>query len=120
MPRRNATFATALRVITRLASVTYRKEGDVYGIGLRPPPAVDPTTEEAAGPERAQTSAKEAREKALVQFEHAAIFTGLALGSALDGGKAPPSKARRPVPSVPSWTATPCGSSLTAGAMAVK
>jgi hypothetical protein len=71
---RDATFATALRVITRLANVTYRKEGDVYVIGLRQPPAVETTTTEAAPPEQAQTPAEQTWEKIPIQFNHVAIF----------------------------------------------
>jgi hypothetical protein len=71
---RDATFATALRVITRLASVTYRKEGDVYVIGLRQPPAVETTTTERTPPETAQTPTEQTSEKIPIQFNHAAIF----------------------------------------------
>jgi hypothetical protein len=71
---RDSTFATALRVITRLANVTYRKEGDVYVIGLRQPPTVEPTTTEAAPPEQAQTPAEQTWEKIPIQFNHVAVF----------------------------------------------
>jgi hypothetical protein len=82
---RDATFATALRVVTRLAGVTYRKEGDVYVIGLRPPPVVETTTTEAAAPEQPQAPSEPAVEKIPLQSTSAAIFAYLFNGRVAPG-----------------------------------
>jgi hypothetical protein len=72
---RDAEFTTALRVITRLAGVTYRKERDVYVIGLRQPPAVEPAAIEPAAPDLPQIpSASTTVEKIPIQANHVAIF----------------------------------------------
>jgi hypothetical protein len=80
---RETTFASALRVLTRLAGVTYRKEGDVYVITLRQPPAVEPTTTEAAVPEPPQRSTEPTVEKIPVLFNDAVIFAYAFRGSVL-------------------------------------
>jgi hypothetical protein len=82
---RDATFATALRVVTRLAGVTYRKEGDVYVIGLRPPPVVETTTTEAAAPDQPQAPSEPAVEKIPLQSTSAAIFAYLFNGRVAPG-----------------------------------
>jgi hypothetical protein len=82
---RDATFATALRVVTRLAGVTYRKEGDVYVIGLRPPPVVETTTTEATAPEQPQAPSEPAVEKIPLQSTSAAIFAYLFNGRVAPG-----------------------------------
>ena len=51
-------FTTALRTLLRLTpGVTYRKEGDIYVIGVRQPPAEQPATREEVQPPD-QTSAQ--------------------------------------------------------------
>ncbi|HEV8454983.1 MAG TPA: hypothetical protein VGQ24_08840, partial [Gemmatimonadales bacterium] len=80
---RDTAFASALRVITRLAGVTYRKEGDVYLISLRQPPAVEPTTAEALVPEQPQLPTEPTVEKIPVLFNSAAIFAFAFRGTVL-------------------------------------
>jgi hypothetical protein len=80
---RDATFATALRVITRLAGVTYRKEGDVYVIGLRQPPVAETTTTEIAPPEQAAVPTEQTWEKIPVQFNSAIALSAAFGGSIL-------------------------------------
>jgi hypothetical protein len=71
---RDAEFTTALRVITRLAGVTYRKERDVYVIGLRLPATVEPASLEAAAPAQPETPAAPSVEKIPILANHVAIF----------------------------------------------
>jgi hypothetical protein len=75
---RNTPFSTALRVLVRLAGVTYRKEGDVFVVGLRQPP-VDRTASEVAPPSEAQIPSAPTWDKIRVQYPSAAIL-GYALG----------------------------------------
>src|SRR5262249_58186384 len=74
-------FATALRTLLRLApGVTYRKEGDVYIIGMRPP-QVDNTNNvtDIQAPDQTNTVAEYQYEKLPLNYTHYQVM-GYVLG----------------------------------------
>src|SRR5438094_570290 len=69
---RDVPFSTALRTVLRLApQVTYRKEGDIYVIGMRQP-QVETTTagQDVQQPDQTQAVAEQQWEKVPMQYTH--------------------------------------------------
>src|SRR5207249_3352008 len=79
---RDVPFNTALRTLLRLApSVTYRKEGDVYIVGMRQPLVEQPTANEVnPQPEQTPAVAQLQWEKVPLNFVHSQVI-GYALGA---------------------------------------
>src|SRR5436190_8692483 len=69
---RNVPFSTALRTLLRLApNVTYRKEGDIYVIGMRQPQVEQPTAgQDVQQPDQTQAVAEQQWEKVPMQYTH--------------------------------------------------
>jgi hypothetical protein len=78
---RDVPFSTALRTLLRLSpGVTYRKERDIYVIGMRQPPAGQPTAQEAVQPPDQTSARPEYRyEKVPLNFTHYEVM-GYILG----------------------------------------
>src|SRR5438067_8128412 len=69
---RDVPFGTALRTLLRLApGVTYRKEGDIYIVGMRPAQVEQPTAgQDITPPEQTNPVADYQYEKAPLNYTH--------------------------------------------------
>src|SRR5205823_7693088 len=76
---RNVPFSTALRTLLRLApNVTYRKEGDIYVIGLRQQQVEQPTAgQDIQPPDQTQAVAEQQWEKLPLQYTHTYVLASV-------------------------------------------